>query len=236
MSFSTDLIGGPMYPLSNPKKKKVFEEGWGEELPEDDGFAALVRVIHERTPFDFGHCYSNADKVVTNGWGNGWRGHRLIPYAGWIAFDNDPDYWIHHAWAVLDDKHLIDMGCCRMSTVIDKKMGPERDAMRKEMSEAGKSSFEFAIAWRLKYCEVMKAFEDGDVVENRVWGKVPPRMTYAGDPCGKERAVEIYNKWNETTKRDDAVTPTQLIAMLIKKGLSAEAIQKVVSEMAAEEK
>jgi hypothetical protein len=226
-----DLVGTPKYPLSEPSRKQVFEPGFGEVMDEQGDLAALIRTIHKRKPFDFGHCYSNTEKICSNAWENGWGKLRLYPFAGWIRFDADPNFMVHHAWVILDGSRIIDMGCLRMATTIDFEMEPQRNAMREEFKDQGKTDFEFAVAWRLKYCKALLPHEEGDPVENRVWGQVPPRIVYAGNPCHWDEAIRIYNRWNKTTKRDAHVTPTQLISMLIRKGLTPEQIQQVVREM-----
>lgn len=225
-----EMVGTPRYPLSEPSRKQEFREGWGELITDED-LAALVRTIHKRTPFEFGRCYTNTEKLCKNAWNYKWSKLRLYPFAGWIAYTACPDYLIHHAWAILDGSRIIDMGCLREATRIDAELEPTRDAMRAEFAKDGKTEFEFSIAWRLKYVEALKPLEDGDPVDNRVWGRVPPGITYAGNPCHWDEALRIYNRWNAKNKRDEYVTPTQLIAMLRQKGLSQDEIMRVISEL-----
>jgi hypothetical protein len=94
------FVGSDMFPVSDPEQIESFksdntEPFWNEEF---------CKIIDVNT-FDAGHCYSNAEKI------------RLIAerfqlpvkyYSGWLfARTSIPT---HHAWAVIDNKHLIDMG------------------------------------------------------------------------------------------------------------------------------
>lgn len=215
-----DMVGLPMYPLNYPKLKKVFAAESGSEI-QDDSLAALLRKIHERTPFEFGNCYSNAEKIVQNANLNGMKG--LTTYAGWLLFDSNRERPVHHAWVVRGQDQIIDMGFLRQQTTLAEVVMPQVDEQGKEAEKAGKL-LEFNIAWRIAWARQLRPLEIGDILTNRVYGKVPPLVTYVGCPCDAETATTIYRRWHKIhgTKTGDVApgesSMSQEITRLIEKG------------------
>lgn len=223
-----DLIGTMKFPLAGKRNERREFPAGGPKVT-DDGLAALVRQLHRERPFGFGSCYSNTERVCQNSWTNGWI-KKIKPYAGWVVFDRKPEHPIHHAWAVLNDQLVIDMGQLMASGRLEDEYMAHWDEARKSWKG---SAFDLNVAWREDWCRRLLPYEDGDVIENRVWGEIPPGMTYIGCPCLWEDARLTFNNWHHKNRktveypRPGEQSPTQTIAELVRAGKTSAEILEI---------
>jgi hypothetical protein len=200
MNAFLDLVGTPRYPLNIPQYKMVFEEA-GASVIADDSLAALMRQVHKAKPFQSGYCYTNTKRVVDNAVANGWD--KILPFAGWLIIgDTRP---IHHAWAVYEGK-IIDLCTVRIPTdkleEFDrkwKKIGARCQEAAKRMGDRDKERevwIKFQIAARKASIEFANPYEEGGIIENRVWGVPAPFHVYVGCPCDPNEARTIFNQWH----------------------------------------
>jgi len=235
-----DLIGGPLFPLGHPKKKVVFGPGRGKPI-QDENLAALVRTIHKRDLFQVGECYNNVDILQKNLNANGWW--KTTCFVGWMLSDFLPKN-IHHAWLVFNGESVIDLGQFRFAREISNKLRPLHAKIKEEFTKAGKTETAFEIHWREIWCRELFAYEHGDVITNRVWGQVPEGFVYVGCPCTPDQGRLLYNNWfkkygKETDTVPGQLTPTQVISLLVSKGLGSaqiqEAMRRIYGQPQAEE-
>lgn len=228
VSDYSDLIGLPNYPLSELKRKREFRRETGKPI-EDDGLAALLRMIHLQLPFKAGYCYSNVERIVLNARANEFK---VVPYAGWLLIG--PTKPVHHAWAVFDGK-VIDFSAlkdsARIAEEFNKKWAPVVEE-RREAALALGSHEEQREAWvqfqmdsRKAWIEHEKPYIEGDIIENRVWGVPAEGYAYIGCPCLPDEARVIFNKWHEKygATSDHAAPGQRTPAQLIEAGLDDEA-------------
>ena len=223
-----NLIGTRRYPLSQPMKKRIFVPGDGAPI-RDERLEALVRAVHKFKAFDPGACYTNTLSLMKNACQNGWYG-KIESWAGWIVIAGDSKQPpIHHCWAVLNNIHLIDVSNLKASAAMNDAF--EAEAVEIKKKYAGDEIGD-AIAWRIAWNNRLRPLEQGDIIENRVWGQVPDGYIYVGCPTHPQTAQEIYGTWQAKYGPTDnmpeagVATLSQEINRLIQEGLPEEEIQK----------
>jgi hypothetical protein len=231
------LIGTPRYPLNIPQYQMVFEEA-GSSVIEDEGLSALMRQVHKARPFQSGYCYTNTERVLANGEANGWS--KIIPFAGWLLIGNTRP--VHHAWAVYKGK-VIDFCTTRIPTAKLDEFDRKWNEIERRCQEAVKEEFErtgdrskgkevwikYQIAARKASIEFSKPYDEGDIIENRVWGVPPPAYIYSGCPCDPVQAREIFRQWHpKYGKEDNHEAPgTKTPMQMLEAGDSAGAEAKI---------
>lgn len=236
-----DAIGEPMYPLGHPALKRVFRPEVSKRI-EDDGLVALLRQVHKGKPFKSGLCYSNVERIIINCVNNGWR--NVLPYAGWLIIGGQAP--IHHAWAVHQDQ-VIDLGSPRIPKEVLLSMDEQVNSLEVQRYEEAKAAaktlhdpeavaafmreeaIRFGIERRKLMNEVCRPYEEGDIIENRVWGLLPHNFVYVGCPCVPDEARRIFNQWHpKYGKQGDHAGPGQLtVSQMLERGMESEAREKL---------
>lgn len=235
MSQFLDLIGTPRYPVNGPVQ--VFRPEEGRPVV-DEMVAGIVRMLHAKKPFRSGLCYGNTDRIIETAHANEVRGIR--PFAGWLLIhDTAP---IHHSWVVYGKNQIIDLAQLKNVDVLNKAFNEKWSKLEEQIAEKAKLLtdtreqaalwVEFQIAGRTEWIETNKVYEDGDVVENRVWGVPPSNMIYAGCPCPPDEAKKIFNNWHKKYGKTDRMEgPGEAsITQLIESGQGAKARARLLDE------
>lgn len=238
-----DLIGLPRYPLGHPGLKRVFRPETSDPI-NDDGLAALMRQVHKTKPFKSGLCYSSTERIILNAVNNGWK--NVLPYSGWVIIgDSAP---VHHAWAVHQNQ-VIDLCSVRLPEQILRGMDErfhalslerEKDYAIKSIEIKDKDAraafmrqewVRFQIDWRNEMNAIFKPYEEGDIIEKRVWGLLPYNYTYVGCPCTPQDARALFNKWHAKYGAiSDHEGPKELtITQMLERGMESEAREKLSS-------
>jgi hypothetical protein len=223
-----DLIGTAKYPLVGKRDERVDFKAGGERIA-DEGLAKLIRQLHKERPFMAGACYSNTERVCQNAWPNGWLG-KIKPYAGWVVFDRAQAKPVHHAWAVLNGTQIIDMTTLARMNEIEAAYMEHWEQIKKDWKG---DAFSLNVAWREDWVRRLMPLEDGDPVDNRIWGVVPAGMTYIGCPCLWEDARLSFNSWWSKNKKHQQYpgpgekSPTQAIAQLVREGRTPQEILEI---------
>ncbi|RPK19993.1 hypothetical protein [Paenibacillus xylanexedens] len=158
-------IGSHMFPVADSSDLRAYDYSNTESFSNDD----LSRII-DINDFEIGHCYTNAEKI------------RMICerfeipveyFAGWIFVPNQ-EMPLHHAWAVIDNKYLIDMGFSERDLKFQKKIQGDPNWRERFAEETARRR---ATIRRSKDC---------------VMGKVPGGLLYVGSPDEVENARKIF--------------------------------------------
>lgn len=217
MNPHLDLIGTPRYPLNVKMKFRTIFEAEESGFIDDDNLASLMRQIHAKNPFKSGICYGNTERVVRNASENGWP--RITAYAGWIMVKDEPP--VHHSWAVLDGK-VIDFSFVVIPIdVLTKfndewvKRGQEYYARSKGTGQLDQEWVQYQLDSRKAYLDLNADYESGDLIANRIFGRIPSIIVYCGSPCSPEEARRIFNIWHPVYgKAEDAPGEASVIQML----------------------
>jgi hypothetical protein len=104
MEFEIDsetyAIGDKMFPISDTTKIRVFNHD-NTSVFDNSEFSRII----DCNKFEVGHCYTNSEMVRQIAEKVGLS---VEYYAGWFFMQQPTP--IHHAWCIIDGKHLIDMG------------------------------------------------------------------------------------------------------------------------------
>jgi len=92
------------YPLPNPGKISAFYNENTEELPDDE-----VNGLLQDVPFKMSRCYNNSEAMLNALQVGGYAArHSVQYYCGWVYVCYGSAI-SHHAWIVIDGKHVLDM-------------------------------------------------------------------------------------------------------------------------------
>ncbi len=158
-------VGTRMFPVADIDDVRIYDLSNTEPFSNEE----LSRII-DINEFEIGHCYTNAEKI------------RLICekleipveyFSGWLFVPNQENP-LHHAWAVIDKKHLIDMGFSERDIKFQKKIQGDPRWRERFAEETARRR---ATIRRSKDC---------------VMGKVPEGMKYVGSPDEINSAKKIF--------------------------------------------
>lgn len=174
MNFTVDgveyIIGSSLFPLRDILTVKCFTFANTESFIHDD-----ISKIIDINDFEIGHCYTNSEKIrlISDNFGV-----EAVYYAGWVFLRNELP--IHHAWCVIDGRHVIDMGFS------------DRDFRFQE-------KLKYDPNFRERYAENV-AYRRANIRRSKdcVMGKVPESILYVGCPDDIESARKLYR---DTIKR-----------------------------------
>lgn len=197
-----DLIGLPEYPLNVPRRAMTTFFPEDSKKIDDSLLADILRAVHKRKPFQPGLCYTNTETIIRQAHAQT-KGMRHWPrmksYAGWLlAFEKAPP--VHHCWAVLDGQ-VIDMSF----PVVPKDV---KDKFSEEWRKKGEAYYaralgtdvkkewvQFQMDTRKEWSRLTHQYQHADIIDNRIFGKIPTGLIYCGAPCTPDEARMIYNKW-----------------------------------------
>jgi hypothetical protein len=232
MNPHLDLIGTPRYPLNVKMQYRTIFAADGTRPIEDEGLAALMRKVHEKVPFKSGLCYGNTERVVCNAAENGWSGIRA--YAGWIMVKDEPP--VHHSWAVLNGQ-VIDFSFVvipmEVLTKFNEEWGRRGQAYYARSKGTGQLDQEwisFQLESRKAFLDLNNDYERGDIIPNRVFGKIPSIITYCGSPCSPDEARRIFNIWHPIYVKDHDGPGEASVIQLLGKG-DDEGAKKKLAEI-----
>ena len=164
------VIPSKLYPLPHDNYK-VFTSDNTCDLEDDK-----VNELLSNVDFKIGRCYTNSDLILDILRKNNIKAKY---YSGWILKLNK---MIHHAWIVINNKHLIDVGIPQKEFEFLKEKPSEHGLMPKIsfIDELAKIMAE-NIPFKEKYC----------------YGKVREDLIYIGSPSNSYEARASYNKLME---------------------------------------
>jgi hypothetical protein len=100
LNGEVQTIGSKLFPVSNNSAIKLFYSDNTEPFSHDE-FSKII----DFNKFEVGHCYTNSEMIRQI---SVKVGLSVEYYAGWFFMQQPTP--IHHAWCIIDGKHLIDMG------------------------------------------------------------------------------------------------------------------------------
>lgn len=103
-------VPSKLYPLPNNNEIHIFTKDNTEELENDD----ISEILSNET-FVSGFCYQNADKIITK-IKKANLNYKVDFYSGWIYRLGN---MTHHAWVVINDKHLLDVAFFRNDNIFN---------------------------------------------------------------------------------------------------------------------
>lgn len=160
--------------MPNRNPIKVFYEKNTVDVEDEKKLDVMLGAV----PESLGKCYSTCDAILQAAQNEYAREHRVEFYAGWMYYIY-ADKLTHHAWIVLDDKHVIDM------TI--KKAGKMIEYIEKsQRGEYMKFSRELLAQWI--HDEIK---EHAPFSKYHFCGKTEPCI-YIGTPCTKEEAITSF--------------------------------------------
>jgi len=163
------------FPMVNKNKIEYFHPGNTENLDDQGELDALLADAKK----DLGKCYSNAASVVellhTNGYD---EIHQVEFYSGWLLSHNSKDL-SHHAWVVIDGKHVIDMTATRNGK-LENYLDAIEHGLHLPMSR------EILAEWFYKQATDGTAFS-----KYHYYGKVETRF-YVGTKCTVTEARDAF--------------------------------------------
>lgn len=160
------VIPSKLYPLPN-NSYKVFNYENTFDLEDDE-----VNNILSDIDFKVGRCYSNSDLILNILNRNNIKAEF---YSGWVLHLNK---MTHHAWIVVENKHLLDVGI-----------------LRKEEEFIGKGKVNLLLSNSNGidlFAEIIS--EKAPFKEKYYYGKVGKGLIYIGSPSNSTEARESYNK------------------------------------------
>jgi hypothetical protein len=169
-----------LYPLSNPKKARLFANYNTESYALQ---AELKTFIDTYPNFMTGRCYTNSTVLTEYGKS---LGYKIEFYSGWLSSSGYPP--IHHAWCVLDKKHLIDVSL----SLIETEAFIEAHSMIEKMKENGREPYDFR-AFSVRHANKVKKRNKVKKYDDIPVGKVPDYFIYMGSPDNPYNARKIYN-------------------------------------------
>lgn len=167
------VIPSKLYPLPNSSKLSVFAENNTEDLNDKELNALLTGKL-----FKPGHCYFNTDEIIKL-IKDSKLDYKIDYYAGWMLFAG---HLTHHAWVVLNDKHIID------SSILKKQTELKKEHILSEYGLVNTITHE-EISTRL--AEMVK--EDVSFKEKYVFGKVLSEYIYIGVKSNPTEARISFN-------------------------------------------
>lgn len=93
------LIPTDYYPLAG-SAVRTFHKDNTEKITDE----ALLYIL-DRVKYKIGCCYQNTEEVIHI---LQRKGYSVKSYVGWL-FVGESQFPVHHCWAVVDDKHVIDL-------------------------------------------------------------------------------------------------------------------------------
>lgn len=232
MSDILSLIGTPRYPLRRPKESYTWSSLEGERI-NDPVLADVLRAAHKRKPFVPGRCYANVEVVVTNAMAYGFT---ITPMVGWMVIGSSA---IHHCWAALYVKksrwpyRLIDMSSVFLAQELTNNFW-EKEGWEERKKKAEKGTWEeyvdYAVAWRKAFVEMIRPHEEGDIIENRVFGVVPKHTTYIGSQCTPDEGRLEYQRWHAKYGDIEAAPGDPSLVQEIEEALSSGQGVEVIAE------
>jgi hypothetical protein len=98
-------VGGKLFPLASRKDGRLFLEPITEEYDNGEFWRLVDEICVKLDGFESGFCYKNSEYVYELGVA---MGLDVEYYVGWL-FMAPHTLPVHHAWVVVDGKHLIDV-------------------------------------------------------------------------------------------------------------------------------
>lgn len=160
---STDL-----FPIANTDKCQFFTIELCMPY-ENQQFAKMLN--ENRKFFRSGWCYTTAENVVAMGKE---LGLDIEFYSGWVRHGT----WLHHAWAVVDKIHLIDLTISKRETILLKTVNTEEPQ------------------WRERVAPILIEYGENPlpVEMDCVFGQPLDSMFYFGSPDTPINARRIFNR------------------------------------------
>lgn len=161
-------IPSVMWPLSGPYEVFNFNNC---ELIEN----IAVKEIVNRMEYHIGHCYSNAEAVTDALLKAGFNAKM---YVGWL-FLGCNQHPIHHAWTVLDKRHVIDLADDLALQSFNKETfdKAETETERRQML--------------LSFTKWARQMPHTD--RCTPFGIPAPSLLYIGSECDRKTGIDIYN-------------------------------------------
>ena len=197
------IIPTVKYP-TNSNKIRVFHEFNTSEL-----FDQAIIDLFDSLTFDFGHCYSNADKLYNE---LKKAGYNAKIYAGWLIRQLDTP--VHHCWVVYDDRYVLDPSntLCSLYRYIEERCPDMNSLTEQEQREV--------------FCNYIE--ESKHMKNSEKCGYIGAAVTHVYVGCevsNTEQAKELYNDLmkkypdHEIESNGDAAGRNQTQLMLEKRGL-----------------
>lgn len=140
-------------------------------LIENDAVAGIVDAL----PYRIGHCYQNAENVTQ---ALQEAGYAATQYCGWLFIGEQ--HPIHHSWAVLDGKHVIDLA-------------DEFAVLHANHEQFGAASgMEATRELMVEFSKWIRQFPNSKRI--MPFGIPAGNLLYIGSPCSREEGINIYNQ------------------------------------------
>jgi len=161
--------------MPNHNPVKVFYE---KNTMDIEDVRELNEMLHS-VPESLGKCYSTCEAILQAAQKGYAKEHKVEYYAGWMYYIHAYKL-THHAWIVMDDKHIIDM------TI--KKSGKMIEFMNKSQNgEYMEFSRELLAQWMHDEIE-----ENAPFSKYHFCGKTA-ECIYIGTQCTKDEAVTSFH-------------------------------------------
>lgn len=142
------------------------------ELITDENVCEIVDAL----PYQIGHCYTNTENVVN---ALSAAGYSVKSYCGWL-FIGPGTHPIHHCWAVLDGKHVIDLADDNTLLMAN------QEQFERAVSEEERAALHVEFTkWSLAYKHSERCMP---------FGMPSPRFLYIGCECDRVTGINIYNR------------------------------------------
>lgn len=172
-------IPSKLYPLPNDNPIKIFSSENTEDI-QDNKINELLTDVEFRP----GYCYTNSDKVIKILKDNNFK-NKIEFFSGWLYSIGN---MVHHAWVVIDDKHLIDT-----SIMIE-------DEYYEKMIEKYEKGENFKLSRNEIAKEVVKVIKSSvSFKEKYGYGKVLKDNLYIGV---KTNSMEARKSFNDLINRE----------------------------------
>lgn len=168
--YKGTAIPSKMYPITNKADMKFFCAFNTEEL--DD---KKVLDIYNKVEGKMGHCYTNTLSFYLNLLNNGVD--NVVPYVGWLSVGGG--HPIHHAWLVINDKHLFDLSGDKI--MLDYVLNKSQEPITATELKEGMADLHLSL-------------KDIPNTERYTTGKCMVTHFYIGSPCYPTDGIQIFNQ------------------------------------------
>ena len=175
---TTITVPSTLYPLPNKNDIQIFNRDNTVELENED-----ISKILSSVTFTPGFCYKNADTII-NKIKEANLDYKLDFYSGWIyGLEN----MTHHAWVVVNDKHILDVAFFRGDDIYDEFI------KKSEKGEIGEINRELVSDNVVNFVK-----QKIDFKEKYGYGKILNNYLYIGV---KTNSMEARTSFNSLLKK-----------------------------------
>ena len=177
-------VPSKLYPMPNNNKIMVYDKSNTDDLESGD----ISDVLSDIT-FKPGYCYQNADNIIRK-IKESKLDYKLDFYSGWMY---NAEHMTHHAWVVINDKHVLDVGFPRAINDYYNRVikGLEKG------EEVESVSSQDAVRERFSNMTIESLKSNKPFKEKYGYGKIINDVLYIGV---KTNSIEARSSFNELIK------------------------------------